>query len=334
MDWNKGYTASYFVRRLDPRTWRELERYEITGGSVARTQTDLRQSADLDFHGKFSLSDKWIRVSMAVRQGHSSQTIPLFTGIVSTSGRDINGTMVDHEAEAYSVLYPVDKSLLPLGWYAGNGANGALLVKSLLSVTPAPVVIHGTSPSLAQAIVAEQDETRLTMADKVLTAIGWRLYIDGEGTIHLAPKATEPSAYFSAMGRDVIEPKISEDFDWFEIPNVFRAISDDMTATARDDAVGSPLSTVNRGMEIWEQETSCDLNSGESIAEYALRRLKELQQFSRSYSYDRRFDPNVNVSDLVNLNYPVQGITGNYMVRKQTIKLDKGGKTSEEVVEV
>ena len=129
----------------------------------------------------------------------------------------------------------------------------------------------------------------------------------------------------------MIEPSIAVEYDWYSCPNVFRAVQDDLSAVARDDDPDSPLSTVSRGREIWAEETSCDFNTGESIAEYAVRRLKELQSIAVTASYERRYHPDVLAGDVIRLRYPAQGLDGLYKVTSQSIELGYGAKTSEEV---
>ena len=169
------------------------------------------------------------------------------------------------------------------------------------------------------------------MADKVLFAIGWRMRIDGLGMIGLCPKPDDTVAQFNPVDQDVLEPSIEVEYDWYVCPNVLRAVQDDLSAIARDDSPDSPLSTVNRGREVWAEETSCDLNTGESISEYAVRRLKELQKTQLTASYDRRYYPEVLVGDLIRLRYPAQGLDGVFRVLSQTVELAHGAKTSEKV---
>ena len=125
---------------------------------------------------------------------------------------------------------------------------------------------------------------------------------------------------------------MSREYDWYACPNVFRAVVDEVSAVARDDSPDSPLSTVSRGREIWMEDTSCDLAEGESIADYSVRRLKEEQRVVTSISYDRRYNPDIRPSDLVNMNYPEQKIVGTYRVESHSVELTHGARTSEEAV--
>lgn len=333
MDYRKGFSSQYYGQFVDPSTWRDTERFEITSGSVSHTDSGLRDSADIDCV-RFTHDERWVRIYLDIRQGDDSEHIPMVTGLTCSPEDDIDGYYITNSVEIYSVLKPCEDVLLPRGWYAGQGLSGAGVIRNLLSVTPAPVVVEGDSPTLATSIIAENGESNLSMAEKVLLAINWRMRIQGDGTIVIEPMPTEVSATFDPLEYDVIEPKVSRKKDWYSAPNVFRAIMDDVSAVARDDSEDSPLSTVNRGREIWEEDDSCELNEGESIAEHARRRLKEAQTIGETVSYDRRYDPNVSVGDLVNLHYPEQGINGRYRVVEQKIEMSHGAKTSEEVVKV
>lgn len=331
MDWNKGYSSAWYGYIIDPATWRETTRIDITGGNIAHEIEGLRESADVDCINYGNKREQWIRIYLDVRQGGSSEHIAVFTGLACSPSRSIDGILETNTLQCYSVLKPAQDVLLKRGYYIPAWTNGAEAVRELLSVTPAPVFIEGSAPSITMSIVAEDGETHLSLAEKVLTAIGWRLRITGNGGITICPEATRESGSFDAVSNDSIEPVLQIDSDWYGCPNVFRAVQNDLTAVARDDSPDSPLSTVNRGREVWAEDTSCDFNSGESIADYARRRLKELQSISVTAAYDRRFDPKILTGDLVRLKYPRQGLDGLYYVTSQRIELGYGGRTSEEV---
>lgn len=332
MIWSSGYSAAYYMAVVDPNTWQDIGRIEITGGSISRSRTDLMESADIDCVSYPERLEQWVRVYLDTRQNETSEHTALFTGLACSPSLEINGNMRSHPVECYSVLKPAQDVLLQRGWYAPAGANGAELVKALLEVTPAPVEAEEGAPALSQSVIAEDGENNLSMAVKILDAMGWRLRISGAGTIRICPPASDASAVFSALGNDSIELSVTVEQDWYKCPNVFRAVQSDVYAVARDDSEESFLSTVNRGREVWMEETGCSLNSGESLEEYAIRRLREEQSRAVKVSYDRRYDPAVYVGDLVQLHYPRQGIEGVYTVDTQTVELSHGAKVSESIV--
>lgn len=331
MDWSKGYTSEFYAYIIDPGTWRETTRLQITGGSVNKGIEGLRESADIDIPKYDPGVEKWLRVYMDVRQGGSSAHVPIFTGLATSPEHEWTGNIKEGSLECYSVLKPADDILLERGYYTPAGANGARIISDLLQACPAPIEINGTSPSMQDALIAEDGETALSMAEKILAAINWRIRIHGDGTIELAPEDRDPRVRFSPLDNDVIEPSIKTTRDLYGCPNVLRVISGDLTAIARDDSPDSPLSTVVRGREVWAEESDVALSTGESVSEYATRRLKELQQVATTATYTRRFDPNVTAGDRIRLNYPEQGLQGIFRTTSQKIELGYCADTEEEV---
>lgn len=331
MNWNNGFSATYYATFVDPSTWRDIERFEIISGSVTRGKTGLRDSADVTCRTYDPERERWIRIYLDAKQADSGAHEAIFTGLATSPEVKLNGNVKEYPLQCYSVLKPADDIILPRGWYAPAGAEGGRVVAQLLSVCPCPVEVSSESPTLSQSVIAEENDTNLTMADKILSAINWRLRMHGDGTVEIAPQAVEPSATFDVLDNDSIEPELSFAHNWFDCPNCFRAIRDDVSAEARDDDPASPLSTVSRGREVWEQETSSDLSNNESIGEYAIRRLKELQSSYIKISYSRRFFPDLLVGDTVRLHYPGQGIDGVFDISNQSVEMSHGARTQEEV---
>lgn len=326
MNWNRGFKAGYHACLVDRVTWQDGERFGITEGSINRTDSGLKESADLTAIDYAHGMDKWIRIYLDAEQDGDSAHIPLFTGLTSTPEEEIDGAIHSMKIQCYSVLKPAQDVMLPIGWYAEKGFVCTEIIDSLLSVCPAPVIIESGSPRLAQHYIAEMDESNLTMIYKLLDAIGWRIRIKGDGAIHVEPKPTEPAVTLSAGSYGLIKPQVNRKHDVFECPNVFRAVSDALAVTAYDED-----SIETRGREVWAQETGCATTDGETLALYAKRKLKELQNVAQTISYDRTFEPSLNVGDKVGLRYPSTGINGIYTITSQSLTLDHCVTTSEEV---
>lgn len=334
MDWRKGFSARYYMTLVDKSTWRDIDRLDITDGSIRRSPDGLRQSADITAINYAEKNERFIRIWLDVSQAGSSSRIALFTGLATSPERNINGKLVSHGLQCYSVLKPASDILLPRGWYAPVGINVIWQIRQLLEGLTVVVDDEYSSLNLKQAIVAEQNETRLSMVDVLLNTINWRMTLDGYGRVYLSPYPTEPIAVFDARDNDIVEPTISDDNDWFDCPNVLRCVMDGTYAEVRDENPKSKFSIPNRGREVWAEETSCNLNENETLAEYARRRLKELQQTGRKISYDRRFMPDIMPTDIIRLNYPAQDLLGNFIVTEQSITLGAGCKTSEDVLQI
>lgn len=331
MNWAQGYTAEYYATRVDPGTWRDIERIEITGGSVKREATGLRDSAQINCDRYPQGIEQWVRIYMDCEQGGSNEHVALFTGLATSPARDMDGVIETSAIECYSVLKPAQDVLLLRGWYAPAGASGATIIKDLLSVIPAPVTVAENAPQLTESIIAEGGETRLSMTEKILTAIDWRIRVTGLGRVSIEPKSVEPVATFDPLEFDVLETQIKVKADWFSAPNVFMAVSGDVSAIARDDSLKSPLSTKNRGREVWAEDTAANLADNQTLEQYAQTQLELAQNVQKTVGYDRRFMPDTYPGDVVSLRYPEQGADGDFMISSQSIELAYEARTSEEV---
>ena len=331
MDWAKGFEATYYMTLVDRDTWKDTERIEITGGSVSRSDSNLIESADIDCVS-YERGEQWVRLWLGARQdGADASHIALFTGLATSPAVSINGMARQNSLECYSVLKPADDVPLPRGYFVASGSDVTLLIKSeLLGDTPAPVVIDGEAPLLAKTIFAENGESKLSLAVKLLTAINWRFRIDGDGTIHICPKDNTIVASFDALDNDVVEPQINVEQDWYRCPNVFQAIIDGVAYTARDDNPNSVLSTVSRCREIWITEENPTLNSGETATQYVNRRLREEQTAIMKASYNRRFYPSITIGDCISLNFPAQKVVGVFRITSNNFSLNYGATVSED----
>lgn len=328
-----GYSASYYICFVDKRTWADFGRMDITGGSINRSTDVLIESADISCINYQDDSERLVRVYMDVKQGSNIGHIPLFTGWATSPEKSINGTLVENTLQCYSVLKPAQDILLPPGWYAPLETDSEALIEGLLKPTGAPINFIDSPSTLKEALIAEENENNLSMAELVISAVGFAMRINGDGSIDIYEKPNiqriQVAGSFDYINNDIFETQLSDKFDWYDCPNVFRAIADDSYAVARDeDAIDA------RGREIWAQESSCDLKENESISEYAVRRLKELQTVYRTIEYTRRFQPDIYPLDFVRIHYPTQGISGVFQVTNQTINFGYNASTSEEVIQI
>lgn len=338
MNWNSGFSALYELKRVDPVSFMDAGSFDFVSGTIDRTADGLMESADLVMTE--SPGECWVRVYLKAKQEQSGERVALFTGLTSVPERTLDGVRVSYNVECYSVLKPIDDVLISRGYYAAAGADGAQLVADLLSVGPAPVEVEANGPALTESVVAEDDMSRLDVAWLILNAIGWRIRITGDGTIRICSAATESSALFDTAENDVIELAITDSQDWFSVPNCIRVTSGDNYAEYIDDDEESAVSTVRRKVnrggngQIWVSESASAIGENESLAQYALRILREKQSPARTIKYSRRYRPDVVVTDMVDLHLPSVNIDGRFRITSQNIVLGYGCRTSEEVVAV
>lgn len=335
VDWSTGYSARYYLTVVDWATMKDLGRIEITGGSIKRSLTELRESADVDCVNYDNTKEQLIRIWLDTRQDGEFSHTALFTGLACCPQDQYSGRIKTNSLECYSVLKIAQDVMLPRGWYAPIEANSGSILKDLLSIVKVPIMVAENAPDLQQSIIAEENETRLSMADKILSSMGnWRLRLDGYGTIYIEPTTRQEVMVFDANSNDVIETDISISYDWYSAPNVLRCSLDDSYAEAKDEDPDSPLSIQNRGREVWLADTNVQLSTNETLGEYAIRMLRYYQQTATTVSYTRRFNPEVYPSDIVRISYPAQGVNGLFMVTDQSIELGYNARTSEEVTKI
>ena len=336
VDWSRGYTAKYYMTILDKKTMRDMKRVELKSGSIKRTLDNLRQSADLDCDGFDIQGEEYIRVWLDAEQQGSIGHTPLFTGLAMAPNNEYQGYKKSNTLECYSVLKIAEDMLLPRGWYAPVDSNGLLLVKDLLGVIGVPITTpeNITVDPLPTAIVSETKENRLSMSDKILSAMDWGLRLNGDGSIDLAPNTYDTKLRIDSIDNDIIENQISITYDWYNAPNVYRCFMDMSYAEAKDENPDSPLSIQNRGREVWYEEDNVVLGTTETLGEYAMRRLEELQRASLDISYTRRYWPDIYPGDVISINYPRCGVSGKFIITSQDVSLSGSARTSEEVIRV
>lgn len=333
MDWNQGIASSCHVGIVDRDTWLDTDSIPIMDGRIARSEDGILHTADITCRQFPVGKEILIRIWEIAMQNGESNRVAVFTGFATAPQTEIDGRIKKYPLKCYSVLQAADDMLLPLGWYAPVGVDVGLIIKELLSVTHAPIEVKGEIKTLKEAVVSEDNETRLSMAHKILDAAGKRLRLDGMGCITIEDMPTLAVAKYDPNDADAIEPQVTIDDDWYKCPNVFRAVNGNTTAIAKDES-DSILSISQRGREVWMGESSSDYTEDETLSRYALRRLQEEQERAFSVKYDRRYNPDVFAGDLVWLNYPLQGIQGVFRVKSQTVNLGYGLQTAEEVVKV
>lgn len=331
INYSNGISATYYAARVNPETWTDAGEIDIISGSVTKKAgSDLVESAEVTVSEDFG-AEAWLRVYLVAQQSGAKERVPLFTGIVSSPSRSIKGNTETRKLDCYSVLKVAADILLPIGWFAPARTNGGELIKILLEDLPCPVELDEGAPNIISSFVAGNNDSKLSVAQEIAQAIDWQIKVRGDGSVRICPKPLTISGTFDNIENDIIETSVTDNRDIFSVPNVLRVTLNGSSATARDDDPDSVYSTVNRGREVWQNEDA-KLAAGESLGEYAVRRLKELQNPSRKLSYTRRFQPDVDVNDLVSIVYPKQSIGDVFRITSQTITLSHGAKVKEEVI--
>ena len=335
MDWSRGFTSKFIAVRVDPETWEDTsDEYPLLSGSVSRNAEDsLIQSANISTSVNLGDNEEvWIRIYMIADQEGERVRVPLFTGICATPSASYSGNKLEYSADCYSVLKVAADLLLPLGYYAQRGLQIGPLIKKLLADLPCNIYYENDSPNLNKTLVADNSSTQLDFISMILEKTKWYLDIDGKGDVYIRKKKLDPELILSSTENDVMGLEVTDSKDWFDCPNVLRISDGNNTVTVQNDDPNSPYSITKRGRKIMKSE-SASLNDNETIDHCAQRLLKEASNPSRTVSYSRRFYPDVNINDLVNIKYPEQRLMGYFRIASQSFDLSYGCEVSEEVEE-
>lgn len=329
MDWSSSYTSTWRVFRVNRQTW--ADGTEITGvdsASVSRTADgNLLESGSLEVSGQFETD--YYRIVMTAEQGGELTRVDVATLLFEVTGGTVNFGNTVTTVNGSSVLYPASTTAVTLGAYAPAGADGALYAKSLLeSAINAPVVAEG-SFTLNDHVVHELGSSVIDAVWSVLDAGGYVMQIDGHGTVHIRPKPTQPALQINNSSIGMLTNGIGFQTDMSEVPNRYVVIEDENVTTAENNDTQSVISTATRGYSVDLVDTSPVLINGETMSEYASRKLHEASVAKEEYSYTREYAPDVYLYSIVRAT--ITGLQGDLRVTSQSVSCSNGISVQEKV---
>lgn len=335
MDYSKGYSASFELRRVNPDTWTSGEAVDgLVSAQIERDSTDEYPlletgSADIDMSVADSFEEGYYRLEMVAVQGSETVREPLATLLMSSGSSTLDRWVQVARVEGQSVLKPASDRLVLTGTYAPKGCDGAAYAAGLLrECTPAPVTAEG-SFTLDEHAVFGVGISYLQAAWTVLKAAGWCIQIAGDGSITIRETPTEPAFLLDESARGRLMPGAERSFDLSEVPNRYFAVSGEEVGVAVNDLEGSRTSTVARGRFVDYVDDSPVKVNGETMAAYAKRKLSEMSTVTREWSYTREFDPGVWLYDLAAGVVPDFAMAGSFRVRRQSLACGTGITVSE-----
>ena len=338
VDWTKSYASDWRVMRVNEFTWADEETLKgVDSISISRDCTDdvpLLETASFELSQEVGASFPFgfYRVEMVVRQNGSENLEILGTFLLGKTSRTTDKNRDVLSLSGQSVLWPASKMYMADGAFAVKGSDGAAYcVKLLRASLPFGVSIKAEGNfTLDDHIVFDHSSTYLDAVWSILDSAGWCIKLDGYGNITIQPKPDEISLYLDQAHACILFPEVNEDVDLTEIPNVYRIIDNDQTIEVVNDLSTSEVSTVNRlGIRIEEVEDSPDLINGESLEQYARRKLEESSTVVVQKQYEREYWPDVRPFDMVSGSIEGAGLVGDMRVLQQTLDCGKGIKISE-----
>ena len=327
MDWSKSYTSIWRVYKVNRKTWADGEQLsKVDDASVSRTADGRAlESGSLEVSGRFE-SD-YYRIVLITKQGGRQERVPIATLLFEVNGGSIDFGRTIHSVDGYSVLHPAETTAVTLGEYAPAGVDGAQYAASLLrSAINAPVVVEG-SFTLNNHVVHELGSSVLDAAWAVLDAGGFVIQIDGDGTVYIRPKPTQPAMVLSSATQRLLSPGIDFSSDMSDIPNRYIVIDDTNLTIATNNNPDSIVSTVSRGYFVDVVDTSPMPVNGKTLNEYAVDRLKALSVLLDERTYTREYNPSVYVYSLVRAS--INGLQGDLRVLSQSLSCKNGITVNE-----
>lgn len=325
MDWSKGYASSFRVVRVNEESWGGGAALDgVAALSLSRDgDAPLVESGSVELDAP--IQPGYYRMQMLASQDGENVCEDVATLWLEPSRSVVSYDLETRTADGFSVLKRAADRILPDGSFAAAGIDGADKAAELLrSAIAAPVEVFGGF-TLDDSIVFDFGASYLDGAWQILNAADWRIRIDGDGTVVIERKPTQTGENVEALAFDsVMMPKLTRGKSADSIPNVCTVVDGERVVTVENSDVSDPYSTANRA-RVDVLDTSPVRVDGESLEDYAARKLAEASAVSVSYSYDREYIPGVVPFDIV-------PVGGGAAVSKQTYSFGNGITVSETAV--
>ena len=336
LDWTRGYSATWRVRKVDEATWLPTTAVSGVDGATVKLSTGdkapLLMSGELELSGE--LEPDWYRIEMMAEQDGASALVAIATLLFEPDGAQWSHGFWGGSVTGRSTLaYAAERRFSP-GAYAPKGSDGAKFAADLLrECIPAPVRTIGGF-ELNNHVVFDLGKpsegcSYLDGVWAVLDAAGWCMSIDGEGAVTIAPMPDEPALTLGHGTLGLLMPDLTRSLPIDDVPNVVRVYEGSEMAEARNDDPDSPTSTVARGREIQHVEDSPSRIDGETLRGCAERRLAELSDIYETVDIEREYAPDVAPYSAVRVALAEPGLYGDFRVMSQTITCGAGVRVGE-----
>jgi hypothetical protein len=252
--------------------------------------------------------------------------------------------------DAYTPLLELKEGNPPIGYYIPKGENIMDWAYNIArDHMRGPVVKPNCDKKLDSDFVADISDTWLSLLKDLIAKADYSLALDELSRTLFMPKqdtaSLQPVWAYDDGNSSILYPELSMDHDLYGIPNVVEVVYSNgeasVTVTERNDDPNSPISTVNRGREIFYRDTNPSVIIPDTLSlddkkarlrDYATQLLRDLSTIEYKLSYTHGYAP-VRVGDCVRLDYVRAGIPNvKAKIISQTIKCDPGCPVSEKAV--
>lgn len=343
-DWSKSMQQTFEYYIVDPGTWKDKKKVNtIKSCSITwDSEADTLGSATID--ATESLGECYIRVYLITIQNGVKERYPLGTFMIQTPSSSFDGKVHSVTMDAYTPLIELKEKMPPYGYSIEEDANiMSMAYKLTRENVRAPVVQTTSFETLDDAFVSETDDTWITFLSDLVANAEYSFALDEMGRIMFVPDqeiaSLQPVYTFDDDNSSILHSTISMDQDLYGLPNVCEVIysngSVQCSSRKVNDDPNSPISTVNRGREIFYRESNPALPGKpdqEYLDEYTEKLLKNLSSIEYTISYTHAYC-GVRLGDCVRLNYKRAGMSNiKAKIVSQTIKCEPGCPVTEKVV--
>jgi len=336
LDWQRSYSSTWRVYRVNPETWADAERVEgidsITITKDATGKAPLMESGTVAATNA-AIPRGWYRVAMLAEQDGATERVDVATLELVRSGGTLDHGVPTDSVTARSVLYPASTLELSPSQYAPAGSDGAQYAAALLRLNcVAPVEVVGAGFPLAGHVVPEEGESALSVAWRVCEAGGHIIRVMGNGTIRVMPRPTAPAITLDGTGASLLLPSVDYGDTYDGIPNRLKVTEGANRVTVTNEDASSPTSRGSVGYWIDESERNPTRVGGETLDAYARRRLAELSTVRMERTYKRKWWPEVYPLDVVRASLASVRLDGDLRIERQSLECGAGITVTERAV--
>lgn len=333
IDWTRGYSATYQLYRVHPKTWADSE---LIGGldsvSVERSSdgdAPLLESGSMTLMASIgdSLSEGYYRIAMVARQGDEAERVDVATLHCASTGGSVRRGADMLSVTGHSVLWPAQQDKIVSaseGRYAPAGMDGIAYAADMLRRSIAAPVTTQASVTLDDHVVFSSDTTVLAAVWAIVRACGCTMRVSGDGSVSIEPKQDVPALTLDSAHARLLHQEVRHELDLSAVPNVYVAIDGGDIAEAVNDDATSLTSTETRGYRSVTIDRAPVRVNGETLDGYAARRLEELSTVTDSRTYTREWWPGVRPGDIVRGSLASVLLDGDMRVSKQSITCGRG----------
>ena len=349
-DWTASMQQTFEYYTVDSNTWKDKTKIEyVKSCSITwDSETETLCSASIDVDDL--LEECYVRIYLITIQNGIREKHTLGTFLVQNPGFSFDGKTKTSTVDAYSPLLELKDNPPPIGYYTPKNKNIMDEAYTLIEDNSRLRVVKASCTDiLYYDFVAETDDTWITYLIDLVSNANYTIMLDELGQVLFYPKqdtaSLQPVWTYNDDNSSILYPELTMSRDLYGIPNTVEVVYSDgdynYYATATNDDVNSPISTVNRGRKITYRTTNPNIPGVPSgnkehdlarVEEYAKQALRELSTIEYSITYTHGYCP-VRIGDCVRLNYSRSGINNvKAKVISQSIKCETGCSVTEKAV--